>query len=100
MHDLGKGKCDNVVTFGENDSNCSPVNNLGKGKCGTGATFGENNSKWTMLSISGKGKLCNVAKFEKGGEVMPDGITLFLIGVALGVYMGRKLREIGEQLLK
>ena len=31
---------------------------------------------------------------------MPDGITLFLIGVALVVYMGRKLREIGEQLWK
>ncbi len=31
---------------------------------------------------------------------MPDGITLFLIGVALGIYMGRKLREIGEQLWK
>ena len=27
---------------------------------------------------------------------MPDGITLFLIGVALGVSLGRKLREIGE----
>lgn len=38
--------------------------------------------------------------FGGGGEVMPDGITLFLIGVALGVYMGRKLREIGEQLWK
>lgn len=93
-------KCGNVATFGENNSNRATLHDLGKGKCCTGATFGENNSNRAPVHDLGKGKLCNVAKFEKGGEVMPDGITLFLIGVALGVYMGRKLREIGEQLWK
>ena len=32
-------KCDTGVTFGENNSNCSPVNNLRKGKFRTGAEF-------------------------------------------------------------
>lgn len=42
------------------------MHDLGKGKWDTGVTFGENNSNWATLPHLRGGKFCNVAEFEKG----------------------------------